>query len=164
VPAEGVVAVKTYQVRAKRWEHGWELHVDGVGVTQSHTLASAERQVRDYVSLTLDVADDSFGVEVMPELPRPADQLMRSARKAKEEFERAQREVNAAQRSVVARLKADGLSQADIARVMRVSAQRVSQLADAPSAVAEVMSRSRVAAAARGGRSTHAGRRAKDHA
>ncbi|MGH3631525.1 MAG: acyl-CoA dehydrogenase family protein, partial [Sciscionella sp.] len=38
LPGEGVVAV-TYHVRAKRWAHGWELHVDGVGVTQSASLA-----------------------------------------------------------------------------------------------------------------------------
>ena len=25
--------MKTYHVRAKRWEHGWELHIEGVGVT-----------------------------------------------------------------------------------------------------------------------------------
>jgi hypothetical protein len=30
-------------VTARRWAHGWELHIDGVGVTQSRTLASAER-------------------------------------------------------------------------------------------------------------------------
>ncbi len=24
-----------YTVNAKRWEHGWELHIDGIGVTQS---------------------------------------------------------------------------------------------------------------------------------
>ena len=26
-----VVALKTYQVRAKRWKHGWELHIADVG-------------------------------------------------------------------------------------------------------------------------------------
>jgi len=39
--------VKTYQVRAKRWEHGWELHIEGVGVTQSRTLWDAEEMARD---------------------------------------------------------------------------------------------------------------------
>lgn len=42
-----------YEVEARRWEHGWELHVAGVGVTQSRTLDAAERTVRDYIeSLT----------------------------------------------------------------------------------------------------------------
>jgi hypothetical protein len=43
MPEEGVVAVTEYHVTARRWAHGWELHIDGVGVTQSRTLASAER-------------------------------------------------------------------------------------------------------------------------
>jgi hypothetical protein len=49
MPAEGVVAV-SYTVRAKRWEHGWELHIADVGVTQSRTLADADRMVRDYIA------------------------------------------------------------------------------------------------------------------
>lgn len=42
-----------YTVTAKRWEHGLELHIDGIGVTQSRTLDDAEAMVRDYIeSLT----------------------------------------------------------------------------------------------------------------
>ena len=37
-----------YTARAVLWDDGgWELHVDGVGVTQVLSLDSAERQVRD---------------------------------------------------------------------------------------------------------------------
>lgn len=54
----------TYTVTAKRWEHGWELHIDGVGVTQSRTLDSADRMVRDYIkSLTgRDAAADTVEI------------------------------------------------------------------------------------------------------
>jgi hypothetical protein len=45
----------TYTARATRWRHGWELAVDGY--TQSHTLAEAERQVRDYVATVYDLTD-----------------------------------------------------------------------------------------------------------
>jgi hypothetical protein len=48
---ERVVAVKTYQVTAKRWEHGYELHIEGVGVTQSRTVKDAEAMIRDYLHL-----------------------------------------------------------------------------------------------------------------
>ena len=41
--------MSTYTVRAKRWKHGWEMHVDGIGVTQSRNLDGAEQMVRDYV-------------------------------------------------------------------------------------------------------------------
>jgi hypothetical protein len=40
-------------VRATRWAHGWELHIDRFGVTQSRNLDGAEQMVRDYIeSLT----------------------------------------------------------------------------------------------------------------
>jgi hypothetical protein len=42
--------VTTYTALAKRWEHGWELHIDEMGVTQSRTLADAEDMVRDYIA------------------------------------------------------------------------------------------------------------------
>ena len=60
-----VVGETTYTVTAKRWEHGWELHVPDVGVTQSHTLAAAEREARDYISIVNDIDDDAFRVEVV---------------------------------------------------------------------------------------------------
>ncbi|GAA4909514.1 hypothetical protein LX16_2863 [Stackebrandtia albiflava] len=41
----------TYEVVAKRWEHGWELHIDGVGVTQCEAIKDAEAMVRDYLDL-----------------------------------------------------------------------------------------------------------------
>src|SRR5438067_4186011 len=56
---ERVAAMTTYTVRAKRWAHGWELHIDGEGVTQARSLAAAERQVRDYLSLLHDLDDDA---------------------------------------------------------------------------------------------------------
>lgn len=50
------VSAEDYVVSARRWEHGWELHItdaagEDVGVTQSHTLSDAERVVRDYLAL-----------------------------------------------------------------------------------------------------------------
>lgn len=41
----------TYTVIAKRWDRGWELHINGVGVTQSRALNDAEAMVRDYIAL-----------------------------------------------------------------------------------------------------------------
>lgn len=67
LPARRVAAVKTYSVRAERWEHGWELHIDGLGVTQSDDLDDAEMMVRDYISLDLGVPPDSFAVDIIPE-------------------------------------------------------------------------------------------------
>ncbi len=46
-----MVPAKTYQVTAQRWERGWELHIEGVGATQSRTVEEAEMMVRDYLRL-----------------------------------------------------------------------------------------------------------------
>jgi hypothetical protein len=61
-----MAAMKTYKVRAKRWAHGWELHIDGLGVTQSHSLHDAEGMARDCIALDADVPPESFVVEIVP--------------------------------------------------------------------------------------------------
>lgn len=39
----------THYVTAVAWEHGWELHIEGVGCTQVAVMAEAVDQVRDYM-------------------------------------------------------------------------------------------------------------------
>lgn len=56
--------MKTYHVRAERWEHGWELHIEGVCVTQSRTLWDAEEMARDLISRRENLAEDAFGVVI----------------------------------------------------------------------------------------------------
>ena len=56
-------------VRAVRWERGWELHIEGVGVTQSHGLNDAERMVRDYLRLDFGAeAAERAEVKIVPEV------------------------------------------------------------------------------------------------
>lgn len=59
LPPERMAPVTAYNVTAKRWARGWELYIDGVGVTQSRSLATADRQVCDFLSLMLDIEDPS---------------------------------------------------------------------------------------------------------
>jgi hypothetical protein len=44
-----------YEVCVVPWEHGWELHVDGVGVTQVEDLSDVDAQVRSLVQAVLEV-------------------------------------------------------------------------------------------------------------
>ncbi|MGH4018876.1 MAG: hypothetical protein ACRDT0_06460 [Pseudonocardiaceae bacterium] len=124
--------MSTYRVAARRWAHGWELHiVDGeaeVGVTQSRTLAGAERMVRDYLALDLGGGPEDFTVFITPELDGSLAAEAEAARQAVRDAEQAQRNAAARSRDVARRLKAAGLSGADIAAVLKVSTQRVSQL------------------------------------
>jgi DNA-directed RNA polymerase specialized sigma24 family protein len=118
----------TYTVRAKRWKHGWELHIDGVGVTQSRNLDGAEQMVRDYIETLTDgdMSDDT--VVIHPEIGGGLDEAAQAARQALAEAEQALRAAAARSRQIAHRLKLEGLSGRDIAAILHVSAQRVSQL------------------------------------
>jgi predicted XRE-type DNA-binding protein len=118
----------TYNVRARRWKHGWELHVDGVGVTQSRNLGGAEQMVRDYIETLTDrdTADDV--VIIRPEVGSGLDEAAEAAREAISEAEHALRAAAARSRQVARQLSQEGLSGKDIATILHVSAQRVSQL------------------------------------
>ena len=118
----------TYKVRAKRWTRGWELHIDGVGVTQSRSLSEAEGMVRDYIALDHDVPPDCFDVDITTEVGNDLDAEIRRARALTQEAEQVRDRAAATSRAVAARLKAAGLSGRDIAAVLQISPQRVSQL------------------------------------
>jgi hypothetical protein len=122
-----MVAMTNYVVRAKRWAHGWELHIDGVGVTQSRTLDGAEQMVRDYVETLTDRDISDATVVIEPDLGG----LEAKAADVRQQIEHAQREnrqAAAASRALASELRAAGLSVSDTAAVMGVSRGRVSQL------------------------------------
>jgi hypothetical protein len=61
-----------YVVHTQPWEHGLELSVDGVGVTQTHNWYPSETpevMVRDLISLTKIVPADSFDLVFIPPVP-----------------------------------------------------------------------------------------------
>ncbi|GAB2700427.1 hypothetical protein [Kitasatospora kifunensis] len=118
----------TYTVVAKRWRHGWELHVEGVGVTQSRTLLDAEPMAREYIGLELEVPEDSFALVVTPEIGAGVDGELLDLRQADREAEAAQRRATAKRRTIAAHLKELGLSGREIAAVLGITPQRVSQI------------------------------------
>jgi CRP-like cAMP-binding protein len=122
------VTTTTYEVRAKRWERGWELHITDVGVTQSHTLRDAERMVRDYISLDTGMAPDAFDVVITPEIGGELGERTAAARLAVAEAEQARHAAAARSRDAARELRSAGLTGRDIAAVLQVSPQRVSQL------------------------------------
>jgi DNA-directed RNA polymerase specialized sigma24 family protein len=123
-----VVAVNSYIVHAKRWARGWELHIDGVGVTQSHSLADADSMARSYIAMMTGTASNSFAVKVFSEVGSGLDEAALRAREAVREAEDALRGAAQQLRNVARDLSKHGLSGRDIARVLEVSPQRVSQL------------------------------------
>lgn len=119
--------MNTYTVTAKRWKHGWELHIDDVGVTQSRTLAAAEQMVRDYVETLLDIDVSDAEIVIVPELGGLEDRARRVREHAKA-AEEARREAAREARELATALRAEGLSISDTAAVLGVSRGRVSQL------------------------------------
>ncbi len=118
----------TYTVRAKTWAHGWELHIAGVGVTQSRTLANADLMVRDYIATLYDLADaSSLNIVITPELGG-LEVLVSAAREHTRAVELEQQEAAKAVREVARSLRELGMSVTDTATILGVSRGRVSQL------------------------------------
>jgi hypothetical protein len=119
-------------VAARRWEHGWELHVsDGRGslvVLPARRLSAADRTVRDYVAFRDGVDPQSVQVRITVAFGTALDDEIAAVRAALEGAERTQREAAARSRGLALRLREAGLSGAEIAVVLQVSPQRVSQL------------------------------------
>jgi hypothetical protein len=120
--------VTSYTVHAKRWEHGWELHIDGEGVTQTRSLANAERVVKDYIGSLHDVDTDDADVTIIPEIGADSTTAVATARAAVKDAAKATKRAAELSRSAVGKLRRSGLNGAEIATVLGVSPQRVSQL------------------------------------
>ena len=122
------------EVRAVREGRWWVLHIDGGGTTQARTLTQVESMVADYLSLTRDVPPDTVHVTITDIDPGPglADALT-AARAAQADAVRAQEKAAARVRALARTMLERGLSGAEIAIVLGVSKQRVSQLITVPS-------------------------------
>lgn len=122
----------TYRVHARRWRHGWELHINGVGVTQCRRLGEAKDMVRDYLALETNEAPESFTIIIEPELGNGLDGELAAVRQEAQEVAVAQRRAAERSRRLARRLIAGGLTGKEVAMVLGVSPQRVSQLLKDP--------------------------------
>jgi hypothetical protein len=125
-----IAGTDTYNVTAKRWKHGWELHIDGVGVTQSRTLDTAEQMVRDYIATLTDKDVSGDTVVITPDLGE-LDRKVTTVRELLAAADRQQQEARSSYRALAADLRAAGLSVSDTAAILGVSRGRVSQLSKA---------------------------------
>lgn len=94
------MAIEPVIVISEPWEHGLVLHVDGVGVTQTHNAYpndTAETMVRDMVSDMLEVPESSFDVVIIPlEHVRRAIAAIDELRKATTDCDEIMRSFNEA--------------------------------------------------------------------
>ena len=123
--------MKNYRATAHREGRYWLVDVKGVGVTQGRNLAEARIMAVDLVVAMTELEPNEFELDFQPELPEDLVLEVEHARQAVVRAEREQREAALLSRGVVAALKGRGLTGKDIAVVLGVSEQRVSQLAAA---------------------------------
>ncbi len=111
--------------REGRW---WVLTIEDIGVTQSRTLADAPAQAADMVGATLDVDPKTITVTVVPDLDANILAEADEARRAIDALVALQTTVAERSRKSARQLHDAGLTGQDIATVLNVSPQRVSQL------------------------------------
>lgn len=120
--------MKTYQATAHREDRWWVVEVDGVGATQGRSTAEAQRMAADLVAIMEEIPPEEFEVRIEFDIPGPLGDEVRRAQEAARDADLAQRNAAVRTRHVVRRLLSSGLSKQDVARVLHVSPQRVSQL------------------------------------
>jgi len=118
--------VSAYTVQAVKWEHGWELHVQDVGVTQCRTLATATQQTRDFVATMFDIDADDAEIHLSVAIGGVEKDVERARKMTAEAIDKHQAATES--RRVARELRHAGLSVADTAAVMDISKGRVSQL------------------------------------
>lgn len=97
-------------------------------ISQSRRLADAASLMAEAIGFVAGVDPSTVEIDLVPELPAGLRDEVRAAREAVRELAERQRDVAELSRRVAKDLRNAGLSGADTAVVLGVSAQRVSQL------------------------------------
>lgn len=125
-----VAEVKTYTVRAEKRGEWWLLtSADAPGaVSQVRSLGQAEEHAREAISFVTGVPESEVEVAVVPALPDRLGKKVRLVKQSVKEMEKAQRITAQRSREAVADLVAAGYKGREVAAVLGVTPQRVSQL------------------------------------
>jgi predicted XRE-type DNA-binding protein len=125
-----------YKVEVTREGKWWMVHVPGVeGVTQARRLAEAATMAREYIALSETVPFDDINVEVVsvrvgePEF-REVLEMVRDLHARRAQAVETEREVSRDIQQFVHWLTTYGVPVRDIAELLDISPQRVSQLAN----------------------------------
>lgn len=123
--------MKHYTVTATRNDGWWAIHADVPGTivwTQARRLDQVEATVREAIALALDVPEDSFALDIRPQidddLRRAIDELHTLADAA----DAAQAAASKSRRVVAGKLKSRGFTVRDAGNLMGLSSQRISQI------------------------------------
>ncbi|GAB3670400.1 hypothetical protein [Saccharopolyspora tripterygii] len=118
-----------YTATATREGRWWVVDVGELGMTQGRSVAEARHMANDLAAAMLDVPITDVDVSVEFRVGGRLGAKVQEALEANLEAELAKSEAAINYRRVVSELKTDGLSGNDIAAVLGIAPQRVSQLA-----------------------------------
>ncbi|MET4782958.1 hypothetical protein [Glaciihabitans sp. UYNi722] len=105
---------------------GGEHRIMAVG--QARNVKEIQAAAVDLAAVWLDVAESEVDVHVTIEIPGAAAELFAQAKKNEETARQAVSEAARQWREAVRALTVDGVTQADAARILDLSPQRISQL------------------------------------
>ena len=125
-----VAQVTTYTVHAEKHDGWWLLtSPDAPGaVSQVRALSQADAHAREATAFVRGVSQDDVEVEVVAKLPERLQRKVAAVKRSQREAEKVQRAAAARSRDAVAELRAAGFKGAEVAVVLGLSPQRVSQL------------------------------------
>lgn len=122
-------SIRTVVARARRDGRWWYIELPELGTSgQARTVKEISDTAREIAALWLDVDESTIEISLSLEVPQRAAALWDEANAADERARRDARAAATLRRSAIAALKSEGVTQADAARVLRVSPQRISQL------------------------------------
>ena len=119
--------MKTYSAVAMKWREWWQIDIDGVGVTQSRTLARAEQEAQDYIATLYDI-DDPSSIHVAISVQVTGVDAVEEARELQQKAHLLAKDAAKQSRQAIVELKNNGLSLSDIAYLLGVTKSRAAQL------------------------------------
>jgi len=124
------VMTRPFVVRASREGDWWYLEVEGVegGYSQARRLDQVESTIRDLLALMLQRVPESFDLDVQVEWPADLRTASERASQARKRADEAREQAAAEMRMAAATATQAGYTVRDVAALLDVSPQRVSQL------------------------------------
>lgn len=124
------VSRPVHEVHAVKHEQWWLVtSPDAPGaVSQVRSVSQAEEHAREAIAFVLDVPEDSFDITLVIELPGPLEGEVKAAKDAIAELAEHQKRTAELSRTAARHLAEAGLKGVEVAKVLGVSPQRVSQL------------------------------------
>jgi predicted transcriptional regulator/predicted RNase H-like HicB family nuclease len=123
--------MKIYTVTATRSDGWWVINADVTGAivwTQARRLEQVEPMAREAIALTLDVPQDSFGLNVLTHVPEGVQVHVDTAKQLAQLSEELQSLTAHLRRKIAVYLRDSGFTVRDSGELLGVSSQRVSQL------------------------------------